>query len=143
MAAYRHNWSLELTTFATKIYHGHRGVPPTMDVLMDKLVIHNRKAAAGKLGRLIEVDRVRSETETEVDRVDVSKVDPIKMVGLWLEKDFDGFGKYRGQVKSHDKDALGRDLFSVQYLDGDQEDLFLHEILGCVSVEDVILHINK
>ena len=35
MAAYRHNWSLELTTFATKIYHGHRGVPPTMDALMD------------------------------------------------------------------------------------------------------------
>ena len=42
---------------------------------------------------------------------------------------------YKGQVISHDKDIACRDLFSIQYLNGDHEDLFLNELLRCVMVE--------
>ena len=76
--------------------------------------------------------------------VDPAKVDPGKLVGLNIDihKDFEGYGLYRGQVISCDKDLLGRDIFSVRYLDGDQEDLFLEELTACVKPDDLLLHIN-
>ena len=42
---------------------------------------------------------------------DVSCVNPDKVIGLWMTKDFEGFGEYRGEVVSHDKDMLGRIIY--------------------------------
>ena len=54
MDCYRRGLSLELTTFATKVYHGHRCVPPTMDALVDELQRHKKKTAAVKLEQLLD-----------------------------------------------------------------------------------------
>ena len=139
MDAYRHKWSLELTTFATKVYHGHRQVPPTMDSLVMQLREHKRKAAAAKLERLVEEESVKV-SSCEVGGL---VVDPHKLVGLWIEKEFEGFGKFRGQVKRYEKDLLGRDMFNIRYLDGDTEDLFLSELLKYTDVGDVVVHVNR
>ena len=40
-------------------------------------------------------------------QIDVRTVHPNKLLGLMLEKEFDGI-MYKGQVHSHDKDPLDR-----------------------------------
>ena len=76
--------------------------------------------------------------------VDPEKVVPEKLVGLWSGKDFEGFGLYRGQIISCDKDRLENDIFRVRYLDGDEQDLFLREdVTSCVSPDELLLHINS
>ena len=54
----------------------------------------------------------------------------VNFVGLWVYKDFEGFGKYRGQVIGHDVDMLCNTIYSVGYLDGDEEGLSLVLSLG-------------
>ena len=92
-----------------------------------------------KLEKLVEEDRVRK-SSCEVGGV---TLDPHKLVGLWIEKEFEGFGNYRGQVMSYDKDMLGRDMFNIRYLDGDTEDLFLNELVRYVDAGDIVVHVNK
>ena len=50
-------------------------------------------------------------------------------MGLWVYKEFEGFGKYRGEVIAHDKDMLDNVIYNIRYLDGDSEDLSLGELV--------------
>ena len=144
MDCYRRGMSLELTTFATKVYHGHRQVPPRMDDLVNELASHKRKTAAGKLRKLIDQDRKSQVNMVGNEDVCVlSEVTPQKLVGMYIEKDFEGFGKFKGRVTSCGKDVLGRDIFRVDYLDGDYEDLFLQELIKFVRKEDIFMYINR
>ena len=94
-----------------------------MDALVDEFKTHNRRAAAVKLEGLI-----TDASNPRPNIVDPNTIDPDKFVGLWVCKEFEGFGNCRGQVISHDVDMLGNTLYSVRYLDGDEEDLFLGEM---------------
>ena len=73
----------------------------------------------------------------------MSEVTPQKLVGMYIEKDFEGFGKFKGRVTSCGKDVLSRDIFRVDYLDGDYEDLFLQELIKFVRKEDIFMYINR
>ena len=99
MEAYRRKWSPALTTFAAKSYHGHRGVPASMDRIIEELQEHRRHKAADRGRILVEKDkeetRVR-EIERSVRDVDLAHVDPAKLIGLPILKEFDGFGVCRG-----------------------------------------------
>ena len=75
--------------------------------------------------------------------VDPSKVHPSKFVGLSLKKNFDGFGIHEGKVLSHDTELLGNDIYKVRYLDGDEEDMFLSELVSCVVAEELLLKMNS
>ena len=50
---------------------------------------------------------------------------------------------HEGKVLSHDRDPLGNDIYRVRYLDGDEEDLFLSELVTFVGVEELLLKINS
>ena len=141
MDSYRRGLPPALTAFAAKVYHGHRGIPPTLDHLVNELKEHKQKRAAVKLEKLREdCSKVTAQVRMVVDP---GKVVPEKLVGLWLSKEFEGFGLYRGQIVDCDKDRLGKDIFHIRYLDGDEEDLFLREVTSCVSPDELLLHINS
>ena len=38
----------------------------------------------------------------------------VRFVGLWAYKDFEGFGKYRGQDIDHDVDMLDNVIYSAR-----------------------------
>ena len=46
-------------------------------------------------------------------------------------------------VIAHDQDMLGNVLYSVRYIDGDEEDLFLEELVEFAETEDVLYCVNK
>ena len=73
----------------------------------------------------------------------MSGVDPVKLKGLYINKDFDGFGVCKGLIKSVDKElGTDRTIFAIEYLDGDKEDLFLHELLPFLRVDEVYTHVG-
>ena len=145
MDTYRHGLDPELAAFAAKCYHGHRGIPDTMDDLVNKLRECKQKADAGKLEKLVNKVKGRRERgdTTAAPVIDVSGVDPDKVIGLWMTKDFEGFGEYRGEVVSRDKDIIGRIMYKVRYLDGDEEDLFIEEIISLVTPYKFWVHISR
>lgn len=140
MEAYRKSWTPELTTFAVKSYHGHRGVPSSMDDIINQLDEWNQHTRAAKGRELI--DRVGS-TRDSVTTPDLTSVDPTKLVGLVIKKDFDGFGLCEGTVRSVDVEVgTNRDLFTIEYIDGDTEDMFLYELVKFLRAYEVILHLK-
>ena len=146
MSAYRMPWSPELTTFAAKSYHGHRGVPPNMDDIISALEGWRQKKAAEKGRKLLVEDReMRREGLGGAggDVVDISEVDPQKLKGLTVRKDFDGFGICKGIIRSVD-DETGTDriIFRVEYEDGDVEDMYLSEIVNYLRPDEVVLHVQ-
>ena len=54
--ATRQEWSPQLTTFIAKSYHGHRGVPTSMDAMIDKLACWNKTKAVERAQELVEQD---------------------------------------------------------------------------------------
>ena len=108
MQAYRMNWSPELTTFAVKSYHGHRGVPPTMDTVIDQLEAWNKRKGAARGRELVAKDLAsKSCAATAPALPDLADIDPQKLAGLGLviEKDFDGFGLCQGKIRSVDTEV--------------------------------------
>ena len=112
---------------------------------MNKLREFKQHAAAVKLERLVvkQEERKRKVSESVSLIVDPGQVHPDKFIGLTLKKDFDGFGIHEGRVIDHDTDMMGEVIYSVRYVDGDQEDMFLAELVGCVDAQEMLLHINK
>ena len=43
---------------------------------------------------------------------------------------------YKGKVINNHVDSLGNNLFQIRYWDGDEEDLFLSELIKYVEVEN-------
>ena len=108
MEAYRRqlteDWSPELTAFAAKSYHGHRGVPPTMDRIIEELASHKRLKAVERGRELLDRDsvRVRARERGDGDLPDLNLIDPAKLIGLTIRKDFDGFGLCKRVIRSTD-----------------------------------------
>ena len=150
MEAYRRQiteeWSPDLTAFAAKSYHGHRGVPPSMDRIIEELTEHRRLKAANRGRSLLDRDRERvreRKREEEGGVPDLTSIDPVKLIGLTIRKDFDGFGLCRGVIRSTDKELVSnRVIFGVEYADGDLEDLYLHELIKYVRADELLLHIQ-
>jgi len=70
-------------------------------------------------------------------------MDRDNFVGLWIVKEFEGHGNYKGQVISHDTDMLGKPIFLIRYLDGDEEDMFLDELVLYIPPDKFFLLINS
>ena len=52
--------------------------------------------------------------------VDLTLVDPERLIGLHMLKEFDGFGLCRGVIRSTDRELISnRSLFNMEYVDGD------------------------
>ena len=132
MNIYRHGLDPELAAFEAKCYHGHQGIPDTMDDLVNKLRECKQKSDAVKIEKLVNKVKDRRErgdtTAAAAPVIDVSGVNPDKVIGLWMTKDFEGFGEYRGEVVSHDKEIIGRIMYTVRYLDGDQRTYLLKRL---------------
>ena len=146
MSCYRMNWSPELSAFAAKSYHGHRGVPPSMDALINDLKIWKAKKVAEKGQLLLDRDRRMRREEREAGMPpDLMNVDPMKLTGLKIRRDFDGFGVCEGVIKSVDREVgTDRVIFRIEYLDGDVEDLYLSEMVesNCLRPDEVLLHVQ-
>ena len=141
--ATRQEWSPQLTTFVAKSYHGHRGVPTSMDTLIDELASWNKAKAVARAQELVEQDTEMRRVSDSTSPPDMSGVDPVKLKGLYINKEFDGFGMCKGLIKSVDKElGTGRTIFAVEYLDGDNEDLFLNELLPFLRVDEVYTHVG-
>ena len=74
MEAYRRKWSPALTTFAAKSYHGHRGVPQSMDAIIEELSNHRRRKAAERGKELLDRDREETRARARESVVDLSHV---------------------------------------------------------------------
>lgn len=145
MDVYRRDLPADVTAFAAKSYHGHRGIPASLDQLVDDLKRFNQRADAVKLERLIEGAEKRAVVEQRSAPlvVDPTSVHPDRFVGVVLKKEFDGFGVHEGRVVSHDLDMLGNTMYRVEYVDGDVEDLFLEELVRFVAPSDLLVCINN
>lgn len=143
MDAYRRQWSPDLTSFAATRYHGHRGVPATMDALMENLRSKNQHAAVAKGKELIETHR--NERTGNGDRFvsfDPSTVSPHRFIDLHVYKEFEDCGVCEGVIKSVDvEQGTGRVLFRIEYLDGDFEDLYYKEIVPHLKTERAFIHL--
>lgn len=145
MSAYRMPWSPELTTFAAKSYHGHRGVPPNIDDIINNLECWRKKKAVEKGRELLAQDiEMRRESRVEsTPQMLLGQVDPKKFEGLTVRKDFDGFGICKGIIQSVDSEiGTDRVIFRVEYEDGDTEDMYLAEIVTYLRPDEVILHVH-
>ena len=79
----------------------------------------------------------------EVGTPDLATIDPVKLIGLTIRKDFDGFGLCRGVIRCTDKELVSnRVIFGVEYTDGDLEDLYLDEIVQYVRADELLLHVQ-
>ena len=138
------DWSPELAAFAAKSYHGHRGVPATMDVFIDKLKEWNKSAAVKQVQSILDKDKMIENEDRDRVNLDLSNIDPKSLIGLYIKKEFDGFGLCDGLIKSVDKEVgSDRDLFIIEYTDGDVENLFFNELIKYLRVDVVYNHINK
>ena len=62
---------------------------------------------------------------------------------MTVRKDFDGFGICKGIIRSVDNEiGTDRVLFSVEYEDGDTEDMYLSEIVTYLRPDEVVLHVH-
>ena len=62
--------------------------------------------------------------------VDLTLVDPERLIGLHILKEFDGFGLCRGVIRSTDRELISnRSLFNMECVDDDTEDLHLDELI--------------
>ena len=140
MSTYRKGLGLtpELTAFATRKYHGHRGISCTLDELVDELYQNRQKADAVKLEKMIEKER-KARTQIQTGVWDPTQVSPGVFVGVWIKKTFEDHGEYEGQVVSHDVDVLGNVMHGIRYLDGDEEDLFLNELVPHLRADEILL----
>ena len=139
MSVYRKGLSPQLSAFAARKYHGHRSVPATMDQLVEELERLGQKTDSKKLVELIGRDeKLRVEGPLTLDP---TKMNPDVFVGLRISKEFEGMGEYEGTVMGHDVDMLGNKLFKVEYLDGDEEDLFLSELV--LNLVDKSILVNR
>ena len=138
MSAYRKGLTPELTAFATRKYHGHRGISCTLDELVDELYQNRQKADAVKLEKMIEKER-KARTQIQTGVWDPTQVSPGVFVGVWIKKTFEDHGEYEGQVVSHDVDVLGNVICRIRYLDGDEEDLFLNELVPYLRADEILL----
>ena len=136
---------VDCTAFATKSYHGHRGVSPTMDRIIEELASHKRLKAVEKGRELLNRDRerVRARERGEGGVPDLKRIDPTKLIGLTIRKDFDGFGLCKGVIRSTDKELVtNRVMFGIEYADGDVEDIYLDDITQYVRADEVVLHVQ-
>ena len=145
MDVYRRDLPPDLASFAAKCYHGHRGIPTSLDQLVDDLKRFNQRADAVKLGKLIKDAKKRDEEKRRSVPVvvDPTSVHPNRFVGVGLKKEFDGFGVHEGRVLSYDLDMLGNTIYKVEYADGDGEDLFLGELVKYVDPRDLLVCMNN
>ena len=142
MDVYRRGLPPDISAFCAKQYHGHRGVPEHVDDLINQLKEQRRVTAAVQLERLVsEFESTCSSIPNPGDMsvVDPSTVDKDRFIGLWIVKEFEGQGDFQGQVISHDMDILNRPIFHIRYLDGDEEDLFLDELVLYVKPHELFL----
>jgi len=142
MDVYRRGLPPAISAFAAKQYHGHWCVPPTIDALVDEFKAHNRHAAAVKLEVLVADAAKQRAAEANKHTVDPSTIHPDKFIGQWIKKEFEGFGNYRGQVVAHDIDMLENVIYRIRYLDGDEEDLFLRELILYIPPDELLSLIN-
>ena len=117
-----------------------------MDTLINKLASWKKTKAVARAQELVDqdTDMRRAAASNPTSLPDMSDVDPVKLKGLYISKQFDGFGiMCRGLIKSVDKElGANRTIFDIEYLDGDQEDLFLKELLPHLRVDEVYTHIG-
>ena len=59
---------------------------------------------------------------------DPSQLNPDALIGVRIKRRFGHCGVFDGQILSHDVDMSGKTIYRVQYVDGDEEDLFLTEL---------------
>ena len=113
-----------------------------MDKLIDELVAWNRKKAAKKAQELLDKDTdMRRESVANPNPPDLSDIDPVKLKGLYIRKEFDGFGLCKGIIRHVDNEiGTNRTLFTIEYVDGDREDLFLSELLQYLHADEVYAH---
>ena len=64
---------------------------------------------------------------------------PDVFVGIWIKESFEDYGEFEGQVVSHDVDMLGNIIYRIRYLDGDEEDLFLNELVPHLRADEILL----
>ena len=70
-------------------------------------------------------------------------IDPVKLIGLTVRKDFDGFGSCKGVVRSTGVELVSnRVIFNVEYSDGEFEDVYLDGIVQYVRSDEVLLHVK-
>ena len=136
MSAYRTGLSPELACFAARKYHGHRCVPPTIDRLIEELDTVGQKTDAKNLINLVVKDEACLNSETLAH--DPTKMSPEVFVGQRVKKEFDGV-MHEGDVVSTDEDLLGNRLFLIRYLDGDEEDMFLSELVNSLVDNSILL----
>ena len=60
-------------------------------------------------------------------------VNPDKLVGMWIKKNFENYGDFEGQIISHDVDMSGKTIYRIKYRDDDEEDLFLDEVIPLIQ----------
>ena len=100
-----------------------RGIPVSLNQLVNDLKSFNQRADAVKLVGLIkdEEKRVMMEEQRSTPlSVDPSSVHPLRFVGGEIEEGVRWVWGELGycRVVSHDVDMLGNNIFQVEYLDG-------------------------
>ena len=73
-----------------------------MDRIIEDLATHRRRKAADRGKKLLEKDREQTrvrEIERSVRDVDLTLVDPTKLIGLRILKECDGFGLCRVVIR--------------------------------------------
>ena len=118
-------------------------MPSSMDDIINKLDEWNQHTRSAKGMELVDrVGSTRDNTTTPTPTPDLTSVDPTKLVGLVIKKDFDGFGLCEGTVRSVDVEVgTNRVLFTIEYVDGDTEGMFLFELVKFLRVDGVIIHL--
>ena len=66
-------------------------------------------------------------------KIDASRVNPDALIGARINKHFENFGVFVGEVISHDVDESGEAIYRIKYTDGDEEDLFFNELEPLLS----------
>ena len=91
---------------------------------------------------LVKERETKNEVQTGV--WDPTTVSPDVFAGVWIKKEFRVGGvdvMCEGQVVSHDVDMLGNRIYLIRYLDGDEEDMFLEELVLFLRADEVLLRL--
>ena len=81
-----------------------------VDNLVQELSKARQHADSVKLEKMIEHSRAeKSQTLTW----DPTKLDPDKLIGIWIKKTFEDYGEYEGQIVSHDVDEIDNIIYRM------------------------------
>ena len=76
-------------------------------------------------------------------KIDASQVNPDALIGARINKHFENFGVFVGEVISHDVDESGEAIYRIKYTDGDEEDLFFNELEPLLSEPEPVVNQYK